>query len=182
MVSVTEPGEVDGMASAPHSNGYLRDQPRRTLQEIAQISGAIERARGFETFVSGLIEGTPGLSVQGSELSALDVDVVAWNDSAAPELRMLANPLFIECKWRSHPLDRSEIEQFALKLRQRALGSGVLITSEFLTHEAEEAVRSLQQQGLRLIALNRADLDAIAAGEMLTGRIALKLRDLLLPA
>jgi predicted helicase len=161
-----------------------RDPAALSLEQIEEASQPRERGILFEQYVRRLFSQTDGLSVRASaeRRDHQEADLVVWNESANVELAIMGNPLFVECKWTSHPLRSEDIRSFGALLSARALEAGILITNQRLTEEAVTCVLTLRRNRLRLIVLDRDDLERMEAGESLHARIGGKLRSLLLAA
>jgi hypothetical protein len=88
----------------------------------------------------------------------------------------------VECKWLSRPVETALIHEFAERLRERGLESGLLVSNQPASLSAERAALDLRSERMRVIFLDGDDLSAIEIGSDLESRVREKLKSLLLAA
>ena len=105
-------------------------------------------------------------------MEAEEIDLVLWNAQSEEVLRPFDNTILVECKNWSSPVGAPALDNFISKIRRRSLKTGIFIaahgvTGDFLNSNngngAIEIIKSALAEGIRVIIINRVDLDSITS-------------------
>ncbi|WP_405199085.1 restriction endonuclease [Christiangramia sp. LLG6405-1] len=131
-----------------------------------------EKGERFEELCQYLLSELDGVKVEGRDavMNAEEIDIVLWNAQSEEVLKPFENIILVECKNWSVAVGAPALDSFISKLRRRTMKTGIFIaangvTGDFLNgnsnNGAIEIIKAALQEGIRVIILNRADLDAI---------------------
>ena len=144
-----------------------------------------EQGRAIESLVCYLFECIPGIEVVGRNavnvFATEEVDVALWNDQHDRGLRFLPNILLVECKNWSRPVDGREVASFVRTLQNRSLDIGFLIATRGITGVPAELtgahyeIATALKDGIRIIVIDRAEIEALAHSDDLVRLVKRKL-------
>ncbi len=151
-------------------------------QLLAAVDAAVttnDKGDCFEDlceYIFGQLEGVL-IEYRDILMAAEELDFVLWNAQTEGILKALENTILVECKNWSGPVGAPSLDSFIGKMRRKNLKHGIFIaangvTGDFLNGHAGggavEIIRLALQEGIRVIVLNREDLDAITSIEDFT--------------
>lgn len=133
---------------------------------------ATQKGDRFEELCAYLFNNLTGVSIEGRDavMASEEIDIVLWNAQTEEVLRPFDNTILVECKNWSAPVGAPSFDSFISKVRRRTLKTGIFIaangvTGDFLNSNngsgAIDLIKAALGEGIRVIIINRADLDAI---------------------
>jgi hypothetical protein len=142
---------------------------------LASVDAAMtttDKGDRFEELCNYLFENLSGVSIEGrdSVTASEEIDIVLWNAQLEEVLRPFDNTILVECKNWSVPVGAPAFDSFISKIRRRTLKTGIFIaangvTGDFLNSNAGngaiDIIKSALAEGIRVIIINRNDLDSI---------------------
>ena len=144
---------------------------------LANVDAALtanQKGDSFEALCEYLFTELSGVSIEARDplMAAEELDLVLWNAQTEEVLRPFDNTILVECKNWSVAVGAPALDSFISKVRRRTLKTGIFIaangvTGDFLNgnggNGAIEIIKSALAEGIRVIIINRADLDAITS-------------------
>ena len=151
-------------------------------QLLAAVDAAVtnnDKGDRFEDLCEYLLEQLEGVIIEYRDvlMAAEELDFVLWNAQTDSFLKALDSTILVECKNWSQPAGAPSLFTFIGKMRLKSLKHGIFIaangvTGDFLNgnggNGAVEIIKMALQEGIRVIVLNRADLDAITSIDQFT--------------
>ena len=142
------------------------------LADVDSATTPNQKGDKFETLCEYLFTNLSGVSIEARDplMSAEELDLVLWNAQIEEVLRPFDNTILVECKNWSTAVGAPALDSFISKVRRRNLKTGIFIaangvTGDFLNNNrgtgAIEIIKSALTEGIRVIIINRADLDVI---------------------
>lgn len=142
------------------------------LADVDNSVNSTQKGERFEAVCAYLFAELSGVGIEARDavLGAEEIDLVVWNAQTEEVLRPFDNTFFIECKNWSAPVGAPALDSFIAKLRRKNLKTGMFIaangvTGDFLNSNngsgAIDIIKAALQEGIRVIIINRNDLDAI---------------------
>jgi hypothetical protein len=155
---------------------------------LADVDAAVTPAikgDSFEALCAYLFTNLSGVSIEARDavMASEEIDIVLWNAQTEEVLRPFDNTILIECKNWSAPVGAPAFDSFISKVRRRTLKTGIFIAAngvsgDFLNgnggNGAIDIIKSALGEGIRVIIINRADLESITSLDNL--RILIKKR------
>lgn len=154
-----------------------RISQRRVKRFLSRAqAAATAKAKGtiFEDLICYIIETVPGVSVTKRGIlnpyHSEEIDLAIWNEQLPTGFRVLHHVILIEAKHWSAPAGAPEINHFVAKLRARKLPLGIFVALNGITGDAQgitaakDAVRQALQDGIHVIVIKRADIEAFTSG------------------
>ncbi len=131
-----------------------------------------EKGDAFESLCTYLFTQLQGVSVEGRDslMTSEELDIVLWNAQTEEVLKCFEYTIIIECKNWTNPVGAPALDNFISKLRRRNMKTGIFIaangvTGDFLNSNngcgAIDIIRTALAEGIRVIVINRDDLNNI---------------------
>ena len=150
---------------------YSRSKITRLLDESDNALTAAAKGAKLEELVKYLFCKIPKVTFYGANIldgyRAHELDVVFDNDTRQSELYFLDHAIITECKNTGHPVSSAQVGWFIRKLQDRIARSGILISLNGITGEADgvnnahsEIISALTRDGIRILVVRRADITA----------------------
>ncbi|WP_333852791.1 restriction endonuclease [Epilithonimonas sp.] len=144
------------------------------LASVDAATTTTDKGDRFEELCNYLFENLSGVSIEGRDSVTVseEIDIVLWNAQLEEVLRPFDNTILVECKNWSAPVGAPAFDSFISKIRRRTLKTGIFIaangvTGDFLNSNAGngaiDIIKSALGEGIRVIIINRSDLDAITS-------------------
>ncbi len=144
---------------------------------LAAVDAAVtatQKGDSFEAVCAYLFTNLAGVSIEGRDavMAAEEIDIVLWNAQTEEVLRPFDNTILVECKNWTAPVGAPSLDSFISKVRRRTLKTGIFIAAngvsgDFLNSNngngAIELIKAALGEGIRVIVINRADLNGIAS-------------------
>lgn len=142
------------------------------LAKVDTSLTATQKGDNFEAVCSYLFSELAGVSIEARDavMASEEIDIVLWNAQTEEVLRPFDNTILVECKNWSKPVGAPSFDSFISKVRRRTLKTGIFIaaggvTGDFLNSNAGngaiDLIKAALGEGIRVIIINRADLNAI---------------------
>jgi hypothetical protein len=164
---------------------YSKAKIKRLLERSDTAATDDAKGDAFEELFCYLFAKIPGIThIERNALSIFsseEIDAVAWNEQDPRGLKSLNTPIPIECKSSMHPISSKEIDWFISKIRRRRLDFGILVAAKGISGDADkrtgahDVVSGAIQEGIRVIVLTRAELEALISSEELVQLIKVKI-------
>ena len=146
-------------------------------QRLADVDVAVtanDKGDRFEDLCEYLFHELNGVSIEARDplMDAEELDLVLWNAKTELVLQPFENIILVECKNWTAPVGAPALDNFIAKLRRRGLRTGIFIaangvTGDFLNGQggngAIEIIKMALGEGIRVIIINRVDLDALTS-------------------
>jgi hypothetical protein len=136
-----------------------------------------EQGRLLEDLVEYIFRRVPGIQmVERNQLNAFateELDIAVFNNRHRLGFDFLPQVILIECKNWSNPAGSQEVAYFSMKLQNRGLDSGILVSAKGVTGDPasltaahfELAASLLKRQ--QILVIDRVDLEALESTEQL---------------
>jgi hypothetical protein len=145
---------------------------RGLLADVDASATSTQKGDRFEALCAYLFGELSGVSIEARDavMASEEIDIVLWNAQTEDVLKSFDNVILIECKNWSAAVGAPSFDSFISKVRRRALKTGIFIaangvTGDFLNgnngNGALDIIKSALIEGIRVIIINRMDLDAI---------------------
>ncbi len=142
---------------------------------LADVNAAVtsnQKGDRFEALCEYVFTKLAGVEIQARDalMGSEEIDLVLWNAQTEEVLRPFENVILVECKNWTKPVGAPALDSFISKMRRKNLKTGIFIaangvTGDFLNGNAHngaiEIIRASLAEGIRVIVINRPDLDAI---------------------
>lgn len=148
-----------------------------------------DKGKRLEELAVYLFEMVPGISMTARDkkntYDTEEIDVALWNEQHAKGFKTLNFLILVECKNWSSPVGSMEVNWFLTKIRHRALDFGILIAANGITgsdkdkKQAHDVVSKALADGVRMILLTRAEIEALTDTEELVRIVKRKLCELI---
>lgn len=143
------------------------------LQNVQAAGTNQQKGDTFEELCQYVFSKLDGVIVEGRDvdLPSEELDIVLWNPQIEICLKPFDYNILLECKNWTKPADSKALDSFIGKIRRRNLKTGIFIAANGVTGDFENAnngegaiaiIKSALQEGIRVIILTLADLQAIA--------------------
>jgi hypothetical protein len=147
-----------------------------------------EKGKHLEDLAVYLFEMVPGISVSARDkknaYETEEIDVAFWNEQRPRGFKALNFLILVECKNWSAPVGSVEVSWFLTKIRNRSLDFGILIAANGITgsdvdrKQAHDVVSKALADGVRMVLLTRAEIEALADSDELVKMVKRKLCEL----
>jgi hypothetical protein len=148
---------------------YSKAKIAAFLSESDNAPNADEKGAKLEELVRYLFCKIPKVVFYGANIldgvRAHELDVVFDNDTRYSDLYFLDTAIITECKNTANPISSADVGWFIRKLQDRVATSGILISLNGITGEADgvnnahsEILTALVRDGIRLLVIKRADI------------------------
>lgn len=142
------------------------------LADVDAAVTATQKGDSFEILCSYLFTNLSGVSIEGRDavMASEEIDIILWNAQTEEVLRPFDHTILVECKNWTKPVGSPSLDSFISKIRRRTLKTGIFIaakgvTGDFLNSNAGngavDIIKSALGEGIRVIIINRDDLDKI---------------------
>jgi len=165
--------DVEDAKSHLTETALIRNQKYEELFRIVQKAESNDEKKvALENFVSLLVKDLPGFEVRYIDKRGIDneIDIYVVNESQDNFLMQLSNPVLIECRNWSQPMPANAIRDFAGKLRDKSVNTGIIVSIKGVTgteHTAAKAsIRTfLSRDKIKIIVFDEKDLEKVVEGE-----------------
>ena len=144
---------------------------------LADVDAAVtnnQKGDRFETLCSYILTNLTGVEIQARDalMASEEIDLVLWNAQTEEVLKPFENTILVECKNWSAPVGAPSLDSFISKMRRRALKTGMFIAAsgvsgDFLNGNGNDGsidiIKTSLAEGIRVIIINRTDLDNITS-------------------
>ena len=164
---------------------YSKAKIKRFLKKSDTAPTDDAKGDPFEELFCYLFGKIPGIThIERNELSIFsseEIDAAAWNEQDPRGLKSLNTPIPIECKSSMHPISSKDGDWFISKIRRRRLDFGILVAAKGISGDADKGtgahnvVSGAIQEGIRVIVITRAELEALISSEELVQLIKVKI-------
>ncbi|MGA7502381.1 MAG: hypothetical protein WBX00_37270 [Isosphaeraceae bacterium] len=164
---------------------YSKAKIKRLLKKSDTAPTDDAKGDAFEELFCYLFGKIPGIThIERNELSIFsseEIDAAAWNEQDPRGLKSLNTPIPIECKSSMHPISSKDVDWFISKIRRRRLDFGILVVAKGISGDADkrtgahDVVSGAIQEGIRVIVITRAELEALISSEELVQLIKVKI-------
>lgn len=148
------------------------------LADVDAAGTSSQKGDRFEAVCSYLLTSLNGVEIQARDalMASEEIDLVLWNAQTEEVLKPFENTILVECKNWSVSVGASSLDSFISKMRRRALKTGIFIAAhgvsgDFLNgngnNGAIDIIKTSLAEGIRVIIINRPDLDAITSMDSL---------------
>jgi len=142
------------------------------LADVDAAATPTQKGDRFEAVCTYLFSELSGVSIEARDavMASEEIDIVLWNAQTEEVFRPFDNTILIECKNWSAPVGAPSFDSFISKLRRRTLKTGIFIAAngvsgDFLNGNAGngaiDIIKAALNEGIRVIIINRADLNLI---------------------
>ncbi|HBZ67616.1 MAG TPA: hypothetical protein DEO70_12330 [Bacteroidales bacterium] len=143
---------------------------------LAAVDAAVtpnQKGDRFEELCEYLLTKLTGVNIEARDplMASEELDLVLWNAQTEEVLKPFDNTILVECKNWSSAVGAPAFDSFISKMRRRSLKTGIFIaangvTGDFLNGNGNDGaidiIKSSLAEGIRVIIINRTDMDAIA--------------------
>lgn len=147
---------------------------RGLLADVDASVTSTQKGDSFEILCAYLFSNLNGVSIEARDavMASEEIDIVLWNAQTEEVLRPFDNTILIECKNWSAAVGAPSFDSFISKVRRRTLKTGIFIaangvTGDFLNGDggtgALDIIKSALNDGIRVIIINKADLNNISS-------------------
>ena len=144
------------------------------IENLDSATTSHEKGDRFEELCSYLFSNLNGVSIEGRDvvMASEEIDIVLWNAQTEEVLRPFDSTILIECKNWTKAVGAPSLDSFISKIRRRTLKTGIFIaangvTGDFLNGSAGngaiDIIKAALGEGIRVITLNKNDLDSISS-------------------
>lgn len=148
---------------------YSKAKIAKLLHESDTAPNTDVKGAKLEELVRYLFCKVPQVTFYGANLldgvRAHELDVVFDNDTRNSDLYFLDTAIITECKNTANPIGSADVGWFIRKLQDRVATSGILISLNGITGEADgvsnahsEILNALVRDGIRILVVKRAEL------------------------
>jgi hypothetical protein len=142
---------------------------------LANVDAAVtnnQKGDQFEELCEYIFNELTGVEIVARDhlMASEEIDLVLWNAQTEEVLTPFENTILVECKNWSAPVGAPALDNFIAKVRRRGLKTGIFIaangvTGDFINGQGNDGaidiIKTSLGEGIRVIIINRADLDAI---------------------
>lgn len=165
------------------------NQIRSLFEEGAAAGTAYEKGKKLELVIIHALASIPGMEFYKANVvnhaHSEEVDVAFFNTKQRNGLPFLEFLILVECKNWSAPVGAAHVNAFATKLQRRGCSHGLLIAANGITGDAQDLTAAHQAvsdalavNGIRILVITRAELEALTCSAELIKLIKLKLCEL----
>lgn len=148
---------------------YSQTKIARLLLESDTAPNTAVKGAKLEELVRYLFCKVPKVTFYGANIldgyRAHELDVVFNNDTRYSDLYFLDHSIITECKNTAHRTSSAQVGWFVRKLQDRIATSGILISLNGITGEADgvnnahsEIINALIRDKIRILVIRRADI------------------------
>lgn len=148
---------------------YSQTKIARLLRESDNAPTTAVKGAKLEELVKYLFCKVSKVTFYGANIldgvRAHEIDVVFNNDTRSSDLYFLDHAIITECKNTAAPTSSAQVGWFVRKLQDRIATSGILISLNGITGEADgvsnahsEIINALTRDGIRILVIKRADI------------------------
>lgn len=144
------------------------------LAHVDASANSTEKGDRFEALCEYVLTKLTGVEIQARDalMDSEEIDLVLWNAQTEEVLKPFEYTILVECKNWSAPVGAKEFDSFISKMRRRNLKTGIFIaasgvTGDFLNGNGNDGaidiIKTSLGEGIRVIIVNRRDLDALTS-------------------
>lgn len=144
----------------------------------ADAGNTAQKGEALENVTSSTFCLLPGVGIIHTNAVGADnsceIDILLYNQRSPYGLPFLPDNIVIECKNWAKPVDAATLRAFTSKLRQFRLDFGIVVASSGITGDVADVTagqahlrHEFDREGLKVLVLTRAELEALTSSEEL---------------